>query len=89
VQPPSICKPPSLSNSTNKNIMESGQIKIFKQFYFSNHSQSGTCLYKLYITVTDTIRSQNTDLSSWSTLFHHDSARLAASKLQNKVLHKC
>jgi hypothetical protein len=51
VYPPSFCKLPSSSNSTNKNIMELAQ--EIKQLYFSNHSQSGTCSYKLFFYCSD------------------------------------
>ena len=46
------------------------QTARLKPFYLGNHSELDTCLYDLFfITMTDTIPSQNMNVSSWITLY--------------------
>ena len=41
----------------------------FEHHHLSNHSELGKCSYELFLTMTDIITSQITDISSWITLY--------------------
>ena len=42
----------------------------FKQLYTGNHSEMNTCSYEIFFTMSDTITSQNIDISSWITPYN-------------------
>ena len=49
---------------------KSSKISRFKQLFLGNHSEFDRCSYKLFLLImTDTVTSQNIDLSSWITLY--------------------